>query len=266
MLETCCLGSSSSGNCYVFRFSDGRNSGKTHQIIVEAGFKYSEIQERAVKNGVKLSDSEACLVTHEHKDHSLGANALNDLGIKVFASKGTLDSIRIFATSNNTLIDWDAKLICPDITVLPFKVEHDAAEPFGFVINAFGENTLFINDCSLVRRDLSMIPISYAFLECNYEDQVTHIAFDTARRSGSLAMVKQYQRIFRSHMSLSGLVGTVKHPDGGLIDHLDLRYCQGLFLMHLSDRNSNEAKMKAVVKKKVGNIPVYVCRKYGGYE
>lgn len=259
MVESYCLGSSSSGNAYIFRMSDPKDEWH-HQILVEAGFPYQELVKRAIMQGTKLSECEAALITHCHSDHSCGAYRVNDAGIKVFSSRETLEdkNVGIIPNQSNVLKDWSPTYICPNVEVLPFLVEHDAPSPMGFVIRNVpsSENILFINDCKTVRHDLSGIPIDYCFIECNYSDQPMHIEYSNAKRDGNIPLIKRYARIFRVHMGL--------YATRNLLKTLDLHRCKGIFLMHLSDRNARENEMRQKIGEDHPDVKVYVCGKYGG--
>lgn len=256
--EVYCLGSSSSGNAYIFRFI---HDGWAHQILVEAGFPYKELVKRAVMQGARLSECESCIITHCHGDHATGARIVNDKGIQVFASKGTLEDKRvgITASGHNTLKDWEPKYVAPSIMVLPFIVEHDAPEPMGFVIRdgMNKQNILFVNDCKTFTADLSTIPLDLVFIECNYSDQPLHIEYSAAKKAGDVMLINRYSRIFHQHM---GLYGTKT-----ILKKLDLSRCKGIFLMHLSDRNARENEMREEVGKLFPTIPIHICGKEGGF-
>ena len=260
--EVFCLGSSSSGNSYIFKFYDPVDPTHFHQIMVEAGFPYKELIMRALKNGAPSPlESEALLVTHLHHDHSAGAHILNDRGIQCFASESTLKDSKVDIAPNrfNTLHDWQPIYIAPQVMVLPFYVEHDAPESMGFIIRdeMNGDNILFINDSRSVKRDLSSIPIDLAFVECNYLDQSLHIEYSKAKKENDIPLVKRYERIYNSHM---GLYGTRK-----LLKSLNLSRCRAIFLMHLSDKNAREFEMRTAIGQDFPNIPIYICKKYGGF-
>ena len=256
--EIYCLGSSSSGNSYIFRFISP--DGWTHQILIEAGFTYKELVKRAILQGARLSECEACLVTHCHGDHGIGAHIINDKGIQVFASKGTLEDkkVEIEPTEHNTLKEWEPKYIAPNVEVLPFYVEHDAPEPMGFVIRDTlnKQNILFVNDCKTVKADLSNIPLDLVFIECNYSDQPMHIEYSKAKKDGDVTLINRYSRIFHQHMGLYGCKT--------LLQKLNLTNCKGIFLMHLSDKNARENEMREEVGKLFPTIPIHICRKNGG--
>lgn len=256
--EVYCLGSSSSGNAYIFKFIQDDWS---HQILVEAGFPYKELVKRAILQGTRLSECESCIITHCHGDHAVGARIINGKGIQVFASKGTLEDKRvgIRATEFNTLEEWTPKFIAPSIEVLPFLVEHDAPEPMGFIIRDTynKQNILFINDAKTVKADLSKVPIDLCFIESNYSDQPMHIEYNNAKKAGDVVLINRYSRIFHQHM---GLYGTKT-----ILKKLNMTRCKAIFLMHLSDRNARENEMREEVGKLFPHIPVYICGKNGGF-
>lgn len=258
--EVYILGSSSAGNAYVFHFN--HSDGGVSQILVEAGFPWRELMARATLQGVRLSECEACLVTHCHGDHATGAKTVNAHGITVYASEGTLRDPRVGIEPNghNTLREYFQKFITPRIKVLPFIVEHDAPEPMGFVIrDSFDDiNVLFINDCKTTKANLSTIPLDYAFVECNYSDQPMHIEYNNAINNGDTMLMKRYKRIMEAHMGLSGC--------RKLLNTLDLTRCKGIFLMHLSDRNARVNEMREKIGADHPSVKVFVCRKNGGIE
>jgi phosphoribosyl 1,2-cyclic phosphodiesterase len=255
-MEAFCLGSSSSGNAYILKFTDPK-TGDTKRILVEAGFPYRELVSRAVRQGALLSQCTSCLITHEHSDHAYSLKEVNERLCTVFASEPTLKDRGVNPNQYNTMKDWVQTYVEPHVLVLPFLVDHDAPEPMGFAIRSYGETVCFVNDCYRVLRDLSGIKFDYVFIECNYEDRFMHIEYSDAKRDGDLALIKRYNRIFKAHM---GLYGTQKFLSG-----LDLSKCKAIFLMHLSDRNAREQIMKQEVGKRYPNIKVFVCRKEGGF-
>ena len=257
-----CLGSSSSGNSYIFKFVDPNDESHFHQILVECGFPYKELLMKAMKNSAPNPlQSEALLVTHLHRDHSASAHILNERGVTCYASKSTLIDSKVNITPNqfNTLIEWQPIFVAPQVKVLPFLVEHDAPESMGFIIRdqMNGDNILFVNDCRSVLSDLSAIPIDLAFVECNYIDQSLHIEYNNAKKANDVPLVKRYERIYKSHM---GLYGTKK-----LLKSLNLKRCRGIFLMHLSDRNAREYEMRKQIGELFPQIPIFVCKKEGGF-
>ena len=73
-----CLGSGSSGNCYLIGYGD-------EYIMVECGLPFKTIVSRLTDQNVELEQVKAVVVSHSHKDHSLALEDFKALGIPVFA-------------------------------------------------------------------------------------------------------------------------------------------------------------------------------------
>jgi phosphoribosyl 1,2-cyclic phosphodiesterase len=125
------LGSGSAGNCLVVE-SAGR------RILIDAGFSCREIEARCRRVGVDPETLEAVVLTHEHNDHSLGADRLaRRLGLRVYATEGTLKALpwsrdarpRLQALASG----WPYEI--GGFHVEAFSVPHDATDPVGIVIS-----------------------------------------------------------------------------------------------------------------------------------
>ena len=127
--------------------------------------------------------------------------------------------------------------------VLTFGLEHDAAEPLGFFIGHENDRLLFIPDTAYVKNRFKGVTI--LAVECNH---VSNVLSENIL-SGSVPSVVG-RRIRRNHMSLQ----TVKE----MILANDLSQCRQIYLLHLSDGNSDEQRMKKEIQEITG-IPVYVA-------
>ena len=233
MFDIKVIGSSSKGNSYLLLTKD-------ESLIIEAGVKYQEIL-RALS--FKLSNVVGCLISHEHKDHSGFVKNIIKAGINVYASAGTFEEIGIKSHRVKT-IEATKQFKIGNFTVLPFDVQHDAKEPYGYLIqHAEVGKLLFITDsfyCKYKFNGLNIIMI-----ECNYSRAIV----DENLRSG-LVEKAQVRRLFKSHFSLE----RVKE----FLLANDLSVLQKIYLMHLSDRNSNAELFRTEIQKLTG-IPVEVC-------
>ena len=125
MIEIKVLASGSTGNCYWI--SDGRTP-----LLLEAGLPLQKIREGT---GFQVSNLAGCLVSHEHGDHSRGIPELVKAGVNCFMSQGTAEvlgvqshRIKILEAKKNYHIGtWQ---------VMPFEVQHDAVEPFGYLLRS----------------------------------------------------------------------------------------------------------------------------------
>lgn len=226
--------------------------------MIEAGYSWKEILKRSVANKCSdaLLNASSCLITHGHSDHCKGMKQLTFNGINVYA---TLEAHTQHGTLPNGQIIADKKTTCvaPLINVYSFKVEHDYPNSLGFIISckATGETILFINDCKYITQDLSAFKFDYIFIECNYENKQTFKIYNDAKKAGQTEIIKQYERVIQSHMALSTTIKTLQG--------LNLEKTKCIFLMHLSDRNANEYKMKKEVSRATGKM-VLVCQRNGG--
>lgn len=260
-MKAYCLASSSAGNCYILQFDI---NGVPTQIMVECGIPMSDIYKKCNQNGIMLNETECCLVTHGHNDHCLSANKLSQMGIKVFATKPTLERAK---AKGEEIIPMKVYNVAKGVAIMPFEVEHDIDGAVGFVIKTQKECVIFINDCKYWKPNLINFKPNYVFIECNYDHIMVYAQYHQIKKdieSNTLfgddlkeaqIKLKQHERNLNSHMSLHGTLRNLKK--------LNLRYCQAIFLMHLSDRYANEYRMKNDVQLSTG-VKTYVCKKNSG--
>lgn len=124
------LFSGSSGNSY---YIGSRSAG----VLIDAGRSARQIDGMLQALGVDPLAIQGILVTHEHSDHISGLRVFaKKYSLPVFASRGTLAAIQ------NAI--GDATRLCPvqpgelleiaGMTISPFSISHDCAEPMGYRI------------------------------------------------------------------------------------------------------------------------------------
>src|SRR5699024_8239819 len=219
-------------NAYLL--SDGQSS-----ILLECGINFREIQ---IATGFKASDIIGCLVTHEHKDHTKGLKDVLKNGINVYASKGTIDTEGI---NHHRLKKIEARkqFKIGNWIIMPFEVEHDAAEPYGFLIANGNDKLLFATDTYYVRYKFK--GLTHIMVECNYSIEI----LDSNIVAGYTPPFLK-RRLLQSHFSLENVIEFLKVND--------LSKLQEIHLLHLSDSNSNEAEFKRKIQEVTG-VPVYIA-------
>jgi len=217
------IASGSKGNCYLLETDTG-------SLLIEAGIPIKQIK-RALN--FRFNDIKGCLITHEHGDHAKAIKDIAKLGIDVYASKGTLQALNCVSHRFIPLTPKKAKMI-GDFEVLPFNTEHDAAEPLGFLIRYHDKKLLFATDTCYLR--YKFLGLTHLAIECNY---VRSIMEDMLRQG--LVDINRVARTMKSHMSLENLVEFLKAND--------LSKVQELYLLHLSDDNSNIDIIKNEIRK-----------------
>lgn len=134
-MELCSITSGSSGNCiYV-------GTDNTH-LIIDAGISGKKIEAGLNDIGLKTSEMDGILVTHEHADHiaSLGVLARR-YGIPIYATAGTIEgilsspSLGKFPDGLFREIKADESFNIKDIDIRPVRISHDANEPVAYRFN-----------------------------------------------------------------------------------------------------------------------------------
>lgn len=143
------LASGSRGNAALVESSKAR-------ILVDAGVSCRETFKRLKSAGFDPRSISAILITHEHSDHVHGlATLAKKLSIPVFMTGAThqawaralrdengelpkLTKLEIFSAGRSFQI--------ADITVTPFTIPHDAADPVGFSFRSEGIKVAIATD------------------------------------------------------------------------------------------------------------------------
>ena len=135
MMEFVSISSGSSGNCiYV-------GSDNTH-LLIDAGISGKRIEAGLNDVGLKTSEMDGILITHEHADHigSLGVIARR-YGLPIYATSGTIDGIKCSQSLGMIPEDLfmeikaDEPFSINDIDIRPIKISHDANEPVAYRFN-----------------------------------------------------------------------------------------------------------------------------------
>ena len=232
MIDIKTLASGSKGNAYLV--TDGHTP-----LLLECGISYRDIQ---IATNFQTSNIAGCLVSHEHKDHTKGLKDVLRAGIDVYASQGTIDQEGI---KHHRLKPIKAKQQFEIGTwkILPFDVEHDVAEPLGFLLqNKQGERLLFATDTFYVRYKFNNL--THIMIECNYSLEI----LDENIANGVVPKILR-RRLVKSHFSLENVKEFLKAND--------LSKVQEIHLIHLSDNNSDEEMFKREIQAITGK-PVYV--------
>ena len=231
------VSSGSHGNLYYVEI-------EKDALLLEAGISFSNIQSSL---GNRMLAVEGVLVTHEHLDHAIAVKDLLKLGFPVLATRGTIDALSL-NHSLNSLVHY----ITPGITtqtknfyIHPFSVIHDAKEPVGFLIQhkKTGIRIVFITDTAYAKFKID--DIDYLLIECNY----LSTSLDERVKKGEMNSSLR-NRVVQNHMSLEDTLSFLKMNNYENIKRI--------YLIHLSDGNSDEQLMKKEVQRLTGT-EVIVC-------
>jgi phosphoribosyl 1,2-cyclic phosphodiesterase len=125
------LGSGSSGNATLIE-AQGQDGERPTRLLVDCGLPPRQLASRLAARGLQVGDIDAIFVTHEHSDHVGGVLALQRRhGTPVWASAGTWAQATAkleIAPACELARDGQA-IVIGALTLRPFAVPHDAAEP-----------------------------------------------------------------------------------------------------------------------------------------
>lgn len=219
-MELKILGSSSKGNCYLL-------DNGTDCLMIECGIAFKDVQ-KAVN--FDISRIAGVLVSHEHGDHAKHVKKCLEARILCYMSQGTKEALKLPDDGlTRTMKELEVQSI-GGFKVQPFNIQHDAREPFGFLI--------YHHECGKVLFATDTHYLHYTFqglnnilIECNYRQDI----LDANVESGKLPMALR-ERTIKSHCSFD----TCKEA---LVAN-DLSKVNNIVLIHLSDGNSNEKEFK----------------------
>jgi phosphoribosyl 1,2-cyclic phosphodiesterase len=238
-MELKILGSSSAGNCYVF------DNGK-EALIIECGVPFQDVKKAVNFN---ISRIVGCLVSHEHSDHAKYVQNFIDARIDVWMSKGTALALSLYNPNSDKsadVLEYGISVNIANFKILPFKIQHDAAEPFGFLIHHAEMGTvLFATDCNELPYTFN--GLNNILIECNHSVRIVE---DKLHRG--MITEAQSVRTLRNHMSYETCVQT-------LLDNA-LNTVNNIVLIHLSDSNSNALDFQQGIQQATGKT-VHIATK-----
>ncbi len=230
-MELKILGSSSNGNCYML--DNGKDC-----LMIECGVAFKEVQK-----AVNFDISRICgvIISHEHGDHAKHVQKCLDSRIPIYASHGTLDSLGVETANVPNLVRPMSELKIHQIgkfKVQPFKTQHDANEPFGFLI--------YHPECGKVLFATDTYYLHYTFdglnnilIECNYRQDI----LDSNVESGKIHPAMR-ARTMKSHCSFD----TCRE----ILLANDLSKVNNIVLIHISDGNANAGEFKQGIVEATG--------------
>ncbi|MEI8048452.1 MAG: MBL fold metallo-hydrolase [Bacteroidota bacterium] len=218
------LGSSSKGNGYILHNA-------SEVLLIEAGIHFDKVKQALEFDFSKVK---GCLVTHEHKDHSAYMLNYASAGINIFSSALTFEASSS-SHHNFNPVNHNKNFTAGNFFITPLRIEHDAAEPFCYIISHpdMG-NMLFLTDTFNCRYSFPELKFSHILIEANYSMDIINqnLAAGATRSSKN--------RILFSHMELGATLSLLRSYVSKLT--------QNVVLIHLSDFNSNSEQFKAAAE------------------
>lgn len=210
------LASSSHGNAYIV-------SDKETRILLECGLSHRKLQQLS---GFRLSDISACMVSHEHKDHSGCVTDLIAGGMPVYMSEGTAVALGLEGAVLEAAeaVEHQKQITVGTIDVVPFATFHDAKEPLGFLFRSRLDGEILAFATDTVNLNYRFPGVNLLAIEANFDKYI----LERCQRMPE----KTRHRVSNTHMEIDVLCDYLRR--------LDLSACREIYLLHLSDATSHE--------------------------
>lgn len=215
------IASGSSGNCIYI------GSDNTH-ILVDAGISNKRIEQGLNELGLKGSELNGILITHEHSDHIKGLGVLaRKYGIPVYSTKETLEAIQ----DVKSLGEYPPELLHPiahdvnfsvgDLDIDPFMIDHDAANPVAYRVRNGKKSVAVATDMGHYSQYIidHLLELDALLLESNHDVRMLesgpypyylkrrilgdhgHLSNENAGRLLSCILHDKLKHIFLGHLS-----------------------------------------------------------------
>lgn len=227
-MRLCSIASGSSGNCiYV-------GSDEAH-VLVDVGISGKKIVEGLYSLDLSPGDIDGILITHEHSDHIKGLGVIaRKYEIPIYATGGTVDAMSRMGSLGKipegifTEIREDEPFQIKDLSVNPFTISHDAAQPVGYRFECGGHSVGIATDLGKYNEYIvdHLQKLDALLLEANHDIRMLQV--------GKYPYYLK-QRILgdRGHLS--------NENAGRLLCRLLHDNLKAVFLGHLSKENNYEA-------------------------
>lgn len=223
------IASGSSGNAYLI------GDGKT-RLLLDAGIPFNRIQ---IGCGFRTSSIDACLVTHRHGDHAAAIPKLLQRGITVYSNA---DVAGLYPGVQS--VEARKEFRVGTFRILPFEAEHDVP-CYGYQVTSeeTGEKLVYITDSAYVR--YTFTGLTHLMIEANYDEDIMLGNVRNEKIPFSLA-----ERVAGTHMSIDTLIDLLRAND--------MTKVRQIYLLHLSDNNSDAEAFKKLVQQETG-AEVYIA-------
>lgn len=227
------LASSSSGNAYIV--DDGDTA-----LLLDAGITLKEMQ---IKSSFRVNRVTACLLSHEHGDHSKGVKELLKRAVDIYAPPDTITALNL---SGHRVHQAEASKVFTvgSFKILPVQMFHDC-DCYGYLIHSQStkERLFFATDTYKIT--VNPKNIDYLIVEVNYQMEIINRYVNDGIVEPSIR-----SRLLQSHFELSDALAW--------LNRIDKSKLKRIYIAHLSSGNSNAEEIKRAVIETTG-IPVTIC-------
>ncbi len=238
------INSGSNANCYYI-------ANEEEAILVDAGLSCRETERRMRQLNLSMDKVKAILVSHEHSDHITGVPGLSKkFQLPVYITDATHRNSHIPLLPELTRhFSKKDRIQIGGLCIIPFVKQHDAADPYSFIIMYDNTTVGVITDigfaCKQVLKYFSQCDA--VFLESNYCPQMLE--------SGSYP--------YHLKRRISGDEGHLSnHQALDLFRQYKSPRLQLLILSHLSKNNNRPELVEQLFAPHAGDTKIVVASRY----
>ena len=230
-VSLCMLASGSKGNAIYI--SDGKTA-----VLVDAGLSGVEIERRMRSRNLSPESLQAIVVSHEHDDHIRGVGVLArryNLPVYITPKTHAAAKPRIRNIPKAVFFDCGTPFTIQTLTVHPFSISHDAADPAGFTFQIHRQKIGIATDLgvvtAMVRHHLKSCDM--LILEANHDPDML------------------FNGPYPWHLKqrVNGRTGHLSNQDSRLLlEEIQHDRLQHVILAHLSETNNTPEKALAEIR------------------
>ena len=221
-------------------------------ILVDVGVSYSRISSELSDFGLKPSDLDGVVITHEHSDHIAGLCKLSPY-TRVYAHPLTERAICQKSDVKNfaDVPDFEGGFKIGDIKVEPFRIPHDAAYPLAYTFDCNGARCSVATDIGMPTKGVvrNVKDSEVVLLEANHD-------LEMLKNGKYPPMLKARILSNTGHLcnDATARIASILCDDSRI---------NRLVLGHISENNNTEQKaydtVESVLKEKDSDIELYVA-------
>jgi phosphoribosyl 1,2-cyclic phosphodiesterase len=220
-IYTASINSGSNGNCYFVGTND-------EAVLIDVGISGREVEHRMLNLGLSINIVKAIFISHEHFDHIKGVRVIaKKYAIPVYVTSATAKQGALFLKQGTHSFEANKAIRLGNISVMPFTKHHDAADPYSFVVSAFGINIGVLTDLGHACQQ-----VIHYFKQC-------HAVFLEANYDTNMLENGHYPAVLKNRISSN--IGHLSNQQAfDLVNTYGASYLSHIFLSHLSNENNTE--------------------------
>lgn len=234
-MNLCSIASGSSGNCI---YTGTEKAG----VLIDAGISAKRIEQGLASIDRDIKEIKGIFVSHEHSDHIKGLGVLaRKYQLPIYGTKGTIEAVKNMSCLGAIdeglyhIISAEEEIHIDDLTVKPFAISHDAAEPVAYRLESGEKSAAVATDLGFYDQEIvdKLQNLDVLLLESNHDIHMLQVG-------GYPYPLKQRILGDRGHLSNESagkLLCQVLHDD-----------LKAVFLGHLSKENNYEELAYETVK------------------